>query len=63
MLAVSALLLAIGAFAARSQPFFHRRDGAGEVSHLRSNAGDVLFGCHACRFYAENQAAKWARSV
>ena len=49
MLAVSAFLLAVGAFAAFSEPFFHRREGASEIGHLRSDVGDVLFGGHACR--------------
>ena len=49
MLAVSAFLLAVGAFAAFSEPFFHRREGASEFGHLRSDVGDVLFGGHACR--------------
>lgn len=49
MLAVSAFLLAVGAFAVLSEPFFHRREGASEISHLRSDVGDVLFGGHACR--------------
>jgi len=49
VLAVSAFLLALGAFVALAEPFFHRSDGASEFSHLRSDAGDVLFGGHARR--------------
>jgi hypothetical protein len=40
-------LLAVGPIAHRLELSFHRRDRVGEFGQLASDAGYVLFGCHA----------------